>query len=184
MAAQKKKEINLLLKDQFQQTPLGKFIKWALNFGKYIVIIVELIVVIAFVARFKLDQDLNQLGESISEKQNIIASFGALESNVRIVQKQLAVIKEELQNQPVLAEKLSELSSVTPKDTFFEELNFSKDSVSFSGASPTEASLATLISEMQKSKIFTNIVVDSISSGGVKNPTIVFKVKASFKGTP
>jgi len=172
--------INFLLKDQFEKLPLSKFIKWALGFGKYIVILTELIVVVAFIARFKLDQDLNKLSKEISQKQHAVASFGSLESDVRVVQKQLQAIREKLKKQPHLAAKLSELSLSMPKDTFLEELNFSETSLFFTGISPTEASFATLLDKMQKSQIFTDIVVDSVSSGGARDPTISFRIRASF----
>ena len=61
MAAPKKHEIELLPKEEWEKTSFGKFIKWTLNVGRYIVIATELIVILAFVSRFKLDRDLTDL---------------------------------------------------------------------------------------------------------------------------
>jgi hypothetical protein len=63
-----KKEINLLPKEEFEKKPLGKFLVWALSIGRYIVIFTELIVILAFLSRFKLDRDLADLNQSVREK--------------------------------------------------------------------------------------------------------------------
>jgi hypothetical protein len=67
-----KQEINLLPREEFEKKPIGKFLTWALSIGRYIIIFTELIVILAFLSRFKLDRDLSDLNQSIREKQAVI----------------------------------------------------------------------------------------------------------------
>ena len=62
-----KKDINLLPREEFEQKTVGRFLIWALTVGRWIVIVTELIVITAFLSRFKLDRDLANLYEKIRE---------------------------------------------------------------------------------------------------------------------
>jgi len=58
MAAKKEKPINLLPKDSFAETTLGRVITWFLGTFRIMVIAVELVVVAAFLSRFWLDSKM------------------------------------------------------------------------------------------------------------------------------
>ena len=64
-AAQKedklKIKLNLLHTQGLPEKLPVKFLKWLVNYGRYIVVLVEIIVLVAFVARFKLDADLAEI---------------------------------------------------------------------------------------------------------------------------
>jgi hypothetical protein len=55
VAARKKKTINFLPEDELEKSPIGRFLKWALKAGRYIIVLTELIVVVVFISRFRLD---------------------------------------------------------------------------------------------------------------------------------
>ena len=79
MAAQNK-DIELLPKEEWEKTSLGKFIKWVLTVGRYIVIFTELIVISAFISRFKLDRDLSKIYEDIEKKQSLVVASSDFEA--------------------------------------------------------------------------------------------------------
>ncbi|MBI3385346.1 hypothetical protein HY030_04095, partial [Candidatus Gottesmanbacteria bacterium] len=81
--------INLMPTEDLERTPAGRFLKWALTVGRYIVIFTELIVLIAFLSRFWLDRTLSDLHESIKQKQAIVKSAKDLEDQARSVQNRL-----------------------------------------------------------------------------------------------
>ena len=61
MTARHPVPINLLPKTEFELSFWGRFIKWALSTGRYIIILTELVVIIAFMSRFKLDRDASDV---------------------------------------------------------------------------------------------------------------------------
>ena len=76
-----KLKINLLSKKDLEEKALGRFLKWSLSFGRYIIVGTEIIVLIAFFSRFKLDRQLTDLHEAINQKgvlkYRVIRLFGA-----------------------------------------------------------------------------------------------------------
>ena len=53
-----------------RETSFGeKFLNWSLTFGRYIIIGTEIIVLVAFFSRFKLDRDFIDLHDQVKEKQ-------------------------------------------------------------------------------------------------------------------
>jgi Tfp pilus assembly protein PilN len=176
-----KTNINLLSQDEFASSPVGKFFKWALTIGKYIVIITQLVVITAFVYRFKLDRDLEALNDSIMEQQTIINSFKDLEHNVRVLQNQLNTLKVVTQNQTAMEATLTSLGQVTPLQIELETLSLTPKSVNITGRSLTEAGLATLISGLQQQPTLSDITVNSVSTGGAKDPTLSFTLTAAIQ---
>src|SRR5688500_12046830 len=86
--------INLdLLKPQSDpEKILVKFIRWLLKAGRYIFIFVEAIVLIAFITRFKLDEDLASKKEAIEQQIPYIESLKPYEILIRQNQLKLATI--------------------------------------------------------------------------------------------
>ena len=61
-------DIDLLKQKPIEERFLGRFLEWALSYGRYIIIGTQIIVLLAFFSRFKLDQELSDLHERIDEK--------------------------------------------------------------------------------------------------------------------
>jgi len=176
MTAQKK-EISLLPTEEFEKTRLGRFLKWALSFGRWIVILTELIVILCFLSRFKLDRDLTDLGEKIKEQQAIIASFGDLEENFRNLQKRLATVDQLEKEQLLTSTLLAELSETIPLDVSLDEMTVKEKEIEISGLALSEAGFGSLIKELDKSEKFKRITLDNVS----KEETGAIKFKLTTK---
>ena len=70
-----------------------KVLNWALTFGRYIIIGTEIVVLVVFLSRFKLDRDRIDLKDSITEKQKILATLAPINQNVTRLQTRLSEIK-------------------------------------------------------------------------------------------
>jgi hypothetical protein len=89
MTARHPVPINLLPKTEFELSFWGRFIKWALSTGRYIIILTELVVIIAFMSRFKLDRDASDVGDAILGKQALLEASSNTEKTLRGVQSKL-----------------------------------------------------------------------------------------------
>lgn len=168
--AAREKEISLLPREEFEKTRFGRFLKWALSFGRWIVIITELIVILCFLSRFKLDRDLTDLGEKIKQQQAIIASFGDLEENFRNLQKRLSTINDLEKQQLGVSSLLDEISKLVPLDVSLEDLAVGEKIVKISALVLSEAGLNSFIEELSKSK-FKKIALENVrreKSGEIK----------------
>lgn len=167
MPAQKK-EISLLPAEEAMR--LARFLKWALSFGRWIVIVTELIVILCFLSRFKLDRDLTDLSEKIKQQQVIIASFGDLEKNFRNLQKRLATI-DKLEKEQLLASiLLDKLSKTVSLDVSLSELTIQENEIEISGLALSEAGFGSFIKALSASR-FEKINLENVSrqeTGGIE----------------
>lgn len=169
MSAQKipiYKQININLlpgATDFEKTSTGKVLKWALGVGRYIVVFTELIVILAFLARFKLDRDITDLHESIEQKKAIVLSASSLETNFKDIQARLNGISEITKKQTYFDKLVDDFSLITPVDVYISDLNFSQNQFNISGVALSEAGLATLIYQLRHSPKFSEINLSNVS---------------------
>lgn len=177
MPAQDSK-INLLLTDPFESSFGGKFLKWALSVGRYIVIATELVVILSFLSRFKLDRDLTDLNEAAAEKEAVLAAYDQLETEYRALADRLELVKQLDQEGLGGKEDLDSLSQVTPIEVSFSNIKLAGDQLELAGRAASERGLAGLLKAMGSKGGFTNILVSQISSSGEKGPGIDFRLTA------
>ena len=175
-------KINLLSQDQFERTKIGRLVTWALTVGRYIVIGTELIVILAFLSRFKLDRDLTDLGEEIKQKQVIIESFEGLEKEVRFVQDRLKLVKNLIGGQLGVSRYLSVLGKLTPAEVAFSEVSFDKEVIRLKGRALSNEGLAVFLEAVKKSPYFSRVNLNSLSSQAPAKPGVEFEMEVKVSG--
>jgi len=159
--ASAKKEINLLVKEQ---TYFDKFLKWALTVGRWTVITTELIVILCFLSRFKLDRELADLGEIIKQRQTMINSFGGLEEKFRNLQERISTISQLEKDQGLAVKLLDKVSQILPVDTSLTKLAVQEGKVSIAGISLSESGFNSFINGLSSSG-FKKISLGKIGKG-------------------
>jgi Tfp pilus assembly protein PilN len=171
--------INLVPQDPFFETGLGRFLKWALSVGRYIVIFTELIVILSFATRFTLDRMVTDLNSAISQKERVIQSYGELESNFRFVQRQIEDYNQ-FKQEANLIDIFPILNENVPRDVVFETLLIRPDSINFTGGALSQDALNVLVNNLQLSPYFTQISVNKIESRGEKVAGFNFDMKSNI----
>jgi Tfp pilus assembly protein PilN len=179
MTAQRR-EIELIPKENWEKKPIGRFLKWALTIGRYIVIITELIVILAFLSRFKLDRDLTNLYEEIEQKQTIVDSASDLENNFRFLQKRLTTIQNLEKKQLEAAQVMEEVTSLTPLDVSFSDFSSTAEGVNFTATALSEAGLATFLNNLKNSGHFEDLNLTQVSLGAEEELGIQFSLSAKL----
>lgn len=179
MTAQKI-SIELLPREDWEKTTFGKLLKWLTTVGRYIVIFTELIVILAFLSRFKFDRDLTNLDEKIKQQQVVVQSLAQFEQKFRFLQTQLSTT-EELQKRQVKTDQvLTELASLIPIDVYLSDLDIRERKVSMTATALSEAGLATFLKNLQNSNQFDNLVLSQVSSETEKEIGIQFQLKSDL----
>lgn len=126
MSSKKRRFLNLnILNPQTSQPPVYmRVLHWLLSSGRYLVVIVELVVILGFVTRFKLDQDLSDLDDKIKQQIPYLQSLKQDEVTIRQTQFQLASIKQIKVSNPDYATALLRISQLTPQSVKFNSINF------------------------------------------------------------
>src|SRR3990167_6286628 len=128
MPARKKNKtrlVNLLPKEDFDRTTLGRILKWALTSFRYIVIVVEFVVIIGFLSRFWLDVQISDLDEEIQQKSALISARSSFEKEFRKVQKKLSLISLITDDSNLVSPILETVVKNLPADT--QLTTFSKE---------------------------------------------------------
>lgn len=148
--------VNLLPEKEPEKYPLPqKFYFWTINIGRAIIVLTELVVLVVFAARFKLDRDLNDLSEKIEIKKSIAESYGDLEPRVRTLQNRLNVVKKVKGEQIAFSNGLKFLATSSPPDFTLLNLNLAAANVTLNAkaTSPQDfAKFIALLSEADKVK--------------------------------
>lgn len=171
--------INLVPQDPFFETVLGRFLKWALSVGRYIVIFTELIVIVSFASRFTLDRMVTDLNGAITQKERAISSYGDLEKNFRFIQQQIEDYKQ-LQQDSNLVEIFPLLNENIPRNVIFETLLITDDSVNFTGAALSQEALNILVNNLQLSPYFTEVTINKIESIAERSAGVNFDIRAKI----
>lgn len=175
MAAHKS-SINLLIQDDFSASAIGKIMLWALSIGRYIVVFTELVVILSFLSRFKLDRDLTDLNEGIARQKAIVLSYGNLEEKVIQTQNELTVVRD-LTSGPSAISFLDLLAKIIPGDVKVDEVGVDKGAVSLVGTALSPQSMKGFINQLAASSMISNLEIGNLAAVD-QGLTITFELKA------
>ncbi len=172
--------INLVPKDPFYETVLGRVLKWALSAGRYIVIFTELVVIASFATRFTLDRQLTDLNSEVLVKQSIAESYGELEASFRSAQQKLLEYQKLTAEEPIL-DNFTYMSEVTPTGVMLSELVISNSQVLASGTTLSQAAFNIFINNLQLSPHFISVNLNTVESMPDNEPGLAFQLRATTK---
>ena len=145
MTAQTPK-VNLLPPSEFELSFGGRFLKWAVTTGRYIIIMTELVVILAFLSRFKLDEDLRNLNEQINTQIGFLDSQLTKETEFIKLQKKLNLADKMLTNKLSAGEALDYIQNNLPPEVVPSKTVITKNETLLSAATLNEIAMGKLLS--------------------------------------
>lgn len=170
-------KLNLVPKDPFFSTPLGKILKWSLSIGRYIVIFTELIVIGSFLTRFSLDRQVTDLNEQILQNKVVIESYGDLENNVRILQKKIDQYKQ-VEQKENLSSVFPTLQALTPPGIVYDELSISDRKITMKGSALSQNAFSIFATNLELSPQLGVVNLNNISGENEDNSNGKFEFDA------
>lgn len=157
-----------------------KFIKWALNLGRLVVVLTEVIALSAFLYRFSLDRQLIDLHDKIKQKQAIIKYLKPTEDKYRNFQDRLFFSSTLKDSGKETVKIYQDLNSITPKDLTYNNLAISNDYIRLEANANSASSLLNLINALKKQPKVTKISLDKIENR-TSNATINASIRITLK---
>lgn len=145
MPATKLGRINLLPKDSFEFSGLGRFLKWALTSGRMLVVLTEFVVILAFGSRFYYDKKLNDLIEVIDQKQNVVESYAEIENRMRDVLARQKTVTNFSTVNLAINDRFGQIRRITPTDVTYTEISINETGFNLAGTAGSEGGLANLL---------------------------------------
>lgn len=170
-------EINLLPENDLESRPGGKFLKWALSWGKKIVILTELIVVIAFLSRFWLDSEVANQSEEIDRRKTIILASANFEEEFRLNQAKIAQVKT-ITVIPSPVTIYDNVKSLVANQIQISQITIDGRKVSLLGKGEDKL-LTALVSSFKNTTDFDEVSLEKVSKDS-SSPTVDFSLTAIY----
>lgn len=130
-----------------------KIYNWALSFGRYLIIGTELVVLVAFAARFKLDYDISDQTERIENASDAVALLEPLEDKYNTVFDKLNAYDQISAVKTNPGDELDHLASLASAELTFQTINYSETEVTLIGETTSLCALATYELSLQKETV-------------------------------
>lgn len=168
--------INLRAKKESQVS--GVFFKWAINSGRIIVVVVELLALGALGYRFIIDQQIVDLHDQITRELLFVNAQAKKEELYRSIQKRLSNIDAVSVEAAGKVEFLKEvLTNINTSSFASTTLNVNNNNVTIDGQSISVFNVGTLVDQLKENPDVAAISVDELSSS---DQGIRFKLTATL----
>lgn len=138
-----------------------KFLSWLLTFGRFIIIVTELIVFAVFISRFYLDTRLTELTDQIVQKETILQSLENNEKAARNLQIRLSHIKN-LQTATSPNDVLKLVSSLTPQSVSLVSFAIDKDLMTITASTNSNNGFSLFVNNLRLSEKFSDVTLGTI----------------------
>lgn len=165
------KAINLLPPSDFELSFWGRFLKWAVTAGRYIIIVTEMIVIMAFLSRFKLDKDLADLAANLQGQKSVLEAQEEVEREFRDVQARLEMADQILAIRPTTIEEMDKLIQKLSPEVKLSEWTIERGKMSVQAEIYSEVAAGKLISRLVEDPDIKSVEVtdfDADISSGIK----------------
>lgn len=180
MVTAKKKSVNLVIREGFEHTTVGRVLTWGLSVGRVIVIVTELVVIAAFLSRFWLDRTLTDLNEDNAGLKRQVEAVSDFEANFRRAQERIETIKK-VAVKTEYADRVSEISALLPSGVTLTKISFLKQDMNLSGIALSEEGLAGFVSTLSQSRKFQDISLGSVTLETERRQGLAFQLKGGLK---
>lgn len=176
--------IQLLPEEQLREEPLSQFLKWALTFGRYIVVFTEGIVLIVFLSRFWLDSQIIDLKQVITSKAQIVQSAQNFEKEFLVVQAKMQEVKS-LQTELFSASPyFSIVEQSIPQQATLTKLTINPDGVIIQGKTSSYDAVTAFVQALKNKEEFVEVKLSSLSREQLEESgegAITFTIKATWE---
>ncbi len=146
-----------------------RIFEWTTTTGKRIIMLTELIILIFFFSRFKLDQNLLKIKKDIALSGSILEYYQPQENKLKTAQKKIRKIKELKQTAFKWNNQLDLIQNKTPTKLTFETLSISANKIEMQATVDDAVSFGTFIQELVSEPKIKSITFTSSSYDVKKN---------------
>lgn len=153
-------QINLLPPKEANIT--DKVIYFSFHYLRYILIITQLVVIVVFFTRFKVDQEMVDLKDSIKQKSEIVAVSDGLLKDLKNIDLKMRSVGTLLADQNRLQQMYSYFLSTFPSELFLTKLEMTDKSVTLEGYTDNIDIVRIYNNRLSKDKRFKEVQLVSL----------------------
>lgn len=164
-------------KSEFEISFWGKFLKWALSTGRYMVILTELVVIVAFLSRFKLDKDLADLSDNIAGKKAVIDASAVYEKQFRTIQSRLSAAEKMIDGQTGVAAIVDLVTTRIVPGVRLSTVSVIGSEVLVSGTAASDQAFGDFVTRMTASGKWKSVDLADITATNTQGVKFIIKAK-------
>lgn len=146
------------------ETFLDRFIVWALNVGRVVVILTEGIALVAFIYRFSLDQQLVDLHNRIGQEQAILKLLANNEKNYRSVQERLSLSQQIITQSAATSNLFQTIIGYVPSTINITNVTFASDNIRFDLSASSIDPITSLVNKLKANPAISSVSIDKIDN--------------------
>jgi hypothetical protein len=147
---------------------MDQFLKWALSFGRLLIIVVEIVAFSAFIYRFVLDRQIIDLNDKIKNEQAIIESSKKQEETYRNLHERLATIKNISTTGNITPKIINDIIAITPAEITYNSYNIGDGKLDMELNVISFSALTSFVKNLRVNPQISSVTITGIdnSSGG------------------
>ena len=157
-----------------------RFISWALNAGRILVILTEGIALIAFLYRFTLDRQLVDLRDHIKQEQAILDLLKNNEATYRSLQNRLSLAKTTIDDANQTTQVFFDMLKLIPSNMEVTTFQMTQDTLRLEGSLGSISSLRDLIDSLKAYPMVSRVSLDKIQTN-TSTATVAVTIGVSLK---
>lgn len=155
-----KYHVNLVSREEM--STVDKTLYFFLNYVRYILVITQLTVIGVLFFRFKIDQSIIDLKDSIDQKKEIIKVFQPSFQEAVKVNTQLTAVQKIINDQTLQNQSIDYLLRRFPRDVFLRRLDLNDGTYTLSGTTLNSQVLRDYYALLRQEKRFKDVELSNI----------------------
>ncbi len=154
-------KINLLRKKE--ESLNKRILYFTTHYLRYILVITQLVIIVVFFYRLKVDQEVVDLSEAVKQKEEIITVSYPLLQEAKLVDRQIGVIKNVAKKEDFFLDEFNYITHSIPEGISLKHLSFNKEGVNVKGSALTAASLEFFYKKMREDGKFCKVNLKGVN---------------------
>lgn len=150
------------LKEKKEQSLSERIIYFALHYLRYIIVLTQLVVILVFFYRFRVDQQIIDSKEAVDQKKEIIQVASPLIEKAEAIDKKTKEIKDILSSQREMNTMFQYIFSVFPESLILKEIAYEKQVIKLKGIAIDPKQLQNFYNILKKENKFDIVDLSNI----------------------
>ncbi len=142
-----------------------KIIYFAFHYLRYILVITQFVAICVFFYRFKVDQEIVDLKDKLSQRQSIVESTSELVNRVQEIDAKMKQVQLVLDEQKNFQVQYTYTLSQIPQEILIENFQMTADSIDIDGTADTVDPIKKMYDGLQADNKYNIIDLSTIEKG-------------------
>ncbi len=146
-----------------EETTIDKITYFALHYLRYILVITQFVTICVFFYRFKADQEIVDLKDTLIQKKAIVDSTQSLIDSVKELDFKIDNVKALQAKQDSMISIYSYVFQNLPQDVFINSMMFEETGISLEGRTQNYEAVQGMFDKLKEDNRFETVTLDGIN---------------------